>query len=121
MSYPQGQFGPPQPGGYPQQPAGYPPPHDQAPYGQQPYPGAPQWQTGAPPRRRRAWMVVVGTILVVWGAILTLAQLVSAAAGTLLKADAAPPYYMGYVGGVLVLIVLPLVGGIIMIVRSKPR
>ena len=66
-------------------------------------------------------MLIGGIILTVFGGLVLLSQLSLAANGDTTASSSGPAYMAGRVVGLLVVAVAPLVGGIIMIVRSKRR
>ena len=118
--------GPQQPGAPGQQlPWDYPQQQGNAqpqPYGPGPYPGAPYpgYYPAAP--QRRQGMLVGGIILVVLGGLAILGRAASVANGQATTSSGhGPGYAVGYLVGSVLFTVGPLVGGIIMIVRSKPR
>ena len=106
------------PWGYPQQQGSSGP----QPYGPGPYPGGPYpgYYPAAP--QRRQGMLAGGIILVVLAGLLILGRAAGAANGqTAPSFSNDPGTATGYLLGSLLFTVGPLVGGIIMIVRSKPR
>ncbi len=128
-------FVPPTTPGYPQpaadgqasghqQPVGQTHPGAPQQLGQYPQPGqwpAPHGAYQQQPVRRRKGMLIGGIILTVFGGLVLLSQLSLAANGDTTASSSGPAYMAGRVVGLLVVAVAPLVGGIIMIVRSKRR
>ncbi len=110
-------------------------------YGSQPYPGPPQppgqypqagqWNlqwpapygVGQAQPMRRTGMLVIGIILTVFGGLALLGQLTPVATSTATESSGStgPVYTIAYLASFLVFAVVPLVAGIIMIVRSKRR
>lgn len=130
-----GPFVPPSAPGYPPQPdagagqvPGYPQAGGQS-YppgvpGQYPQPGQ-QWPGPygpyqvQPPRRRTG--MLVGGIVLTFGGLAALGTISAAANGLNTATSSDPAYMAGRMVGFLSVVLLPLVGGIIMIVRSKRR
>jgi len=94
-------------------------------HGPPPQPDAPQHPGYYPhpvaPAARHKGKLVTGIILIVLGSVLLLGRLGAASAGTGLEPGNGAAYYAGALTAFLVIVGAPLVAGIVLVVRSKPR
>lgn len=76
---------------------------------------------GAQPTRRSVPMLVFGIILTVWGGLALIGRLASAAIGSAMGAPTNPAEAAGALIGAVIFIGVPLVAGIMLIVKSKRK
>lgn len=107
--------------GYQQQPYAAAEVPEQQPYGQ---PTVPYLQ---PEPKRSVGKLVTGIMLLVWVSLAILGQLAvlangrSSAPSASMDPGVATGYVVGRIIGIVVFIIAPLVGGIMLIVKSKPK